>query len=89
MQPYTSMMLIFYRTPAVFFCDAAMYIYDDSTALEPHSLSFLMRLGSYHNTMSTSRPKKDSNFAFWQIPMATLSCLISEPCLSLTLSGAE
>jgi len=25
-----------YSTPAVFFCDATMYIYEDSTALEPH-----------------------------------------------------
>jgi len=34
---YTRMILIFYSTPAVFFCDATMYIYDDSTTLEPHS----------------------------------------------------
>jgi len=36
MWPYTRMVLIFYSTPAVFFCDATMYIYEDSTALEPH-----------------------------------------------------
>jgi len=32
-------LLIFYSTPAVFFCDATMYIYEDSTALEPHYCS--------------------------------------------------
>jgi len=37
MWPYTCMILIFYSTSATFFCDLTMYIYDDSTALEPHS----------------------------------------------------
>jgi len=37
MWPYTCMILIFYSTPAAFFCDATMHIYDDSTALEPRS----------------------------------------------------
>jgi len=36
MWPYTCIVLIFYSTPAMFFCDATMYIYEDSTALEPH-----------------------------------------------------
>jgi len=36
MWPYTCMVLIFYSTPAMFFCDATMHIYEDSTALEPH-----------------------------------------------------
>jgi len=69
MRPYTCMILIFYSTPAMFFCDATMYIYDNSNALEPHLLN--VRLGlcglaaTGHNTMSISRPKEDSNFAFW------------------------
>jgi len=37
MWPYTCVTLIFYSIPAVFFRDEATYIYDDSTALEPHS----------------------------------------------------
>jgi len=36
MWPYTCILVIFDSTPAMFFCDATMYIYDDSTALEPH-----------------------------------------------------
>jgi len=31
------MTVIFYSTPAMFFCVATMYIYDNSTSLEPHS----------------------------------------------------
>jgi len=38
------MMLIFYSTFAVFFCDAKMYIYDDSSALEPHTLLLNVKL---------------------------------------------
>jgi len=32
---YTCMMLIFYSTPAVFFFDATVSVYDNSTVLEP------------------------------------------------------
>jgi len=42
-----------------------------------------------NQAMSTFRPKKDSYFAFWPIAIATFSCLILEPCLALTLSGAD
>jgi len=47
----------------MFFCDATMYIYDNSTALEPHSVE-CDTIGLYglaatgHHTMSTSRPRK-------------------------------
>jgi len=43
------MILIFYKTFAVFFCDAKMYIYDNST-------KFLNITGSY-------RPLYDINFS--------------------------
>jgi len=70
MWPYTCMVLIFYSTPGMLFCDATMYIYEHSTALEPHScflnvriyfllnvtIIFLIRLGSY-------RPQYDDGFS--------------------------
>ena len=37
MWPCTCMIIIFYSQLTLFFCDATMYIYDDSTTLAPHS----------------------------------------------------
>ena len=72
MWPYTCMIQIFYSTFAVFFCGATMYIHHDSTAaLEPHTCwtwDWVVKCGLAavgQHTMSTSRPKIDSNIAFW------------------------
>jgi len=62
MWPYNCVILFFYRTPAIFFGDVTIYIYDSSTALEPHIVECdtrFMRFESY-------RPlyEEESNFAF-------------------------
>jgi len=68
------MIIIFYSPLVVFFCDVTMYIY----AIELHLSHILDECESKllnaalaaisHHTMSTSQPKKDSNFALWPGP---------------------
>jgi len=65
---YTSMMLIFYSTPAMFFVMRRCIFM--TFQMHMNHTVFECRLGicrlaaTGHHTMSTSRPKEDSNFAF-------------------------
>jgi len=45
--------------------------------------------GASHHAWAPGPPPSKSGAGFLAIPVATLSCLISEPCLSLTLSGCS
>ena len=66
---YTCMILIFYSAPIMFFCDATMYIYDDSDARQPHSCWMWDKVFKYgladsygppYDVDFDFQPKKDS-----------------------------